>query len=204
MIYKIKKAMADNKKIIGFGIFFSFIFLVSVLILFFHLDSVNMCGLIDLSVFVPIIFYISFLFSFFTIILFNINKKRRKIVKFNISGFLMTLMFIVGIFVFIAINRYVPGFKAWDACLKTDMTNLQIAMEYYCDENGYCPKNIQELDCKIMSNPKRVKIQIEETDKLDTWYIKGNLYETEKRFPCKDVTHIVKTYYCNQNGCEFE
>ena len=195
--------MTDNRKIIGFGIFSSFIFLVSVLMLFLHLDDVNMCGLINLLVLVPIVFYISFLFSFFIIILFNINKKRRRITKFSIGGFLMTLMFIVGIFVFMAMNRYAPGIKVWEAYLKTDMTNLEIAMEEYHDKNGYYPEDIQKLDYKIGSNPRRVEIKMKDTDKSDVWYIEANLYDVEKRFPCKDIMRVVKTYYCNQNGCEF-
>ena len=116
----------------------------------------------------------------------------------------MTLMFIVGIFVFIATNTYVQGLRVREALIKTDMNNLKIAIEKYHNKNGYYPEDIQKLNCKIRSNPKHVKIEKKNTGGSGTWYIEANLYDVEKRFPCKDVIHIVKTYYCNQDGCEFK
>lgn len=203
------KSKISNRadKIVKAGKIWSSVFFVSTLFSII-LPEVNMCGVIDLHVFISIVSFISFVLSLRIIILLTLNKGKWSVAWSNIINILITLLFALSLFFIVAVSLGGNRSKATEAYMKSQITLYFSAANEFYNKNGYYPNDIQELlvNGKKVSNLRHLDFVIKNAGNPNTFSIEANLYETEKRFPCKDITRIVKTigYYCDQKGsCQF-
>ena len=203
------KSKISNRadKIVKAGKIWSSVFFVSILFSMI-LPEVNMCGVVGLHTLIFVISFISFVLSLRIIILLTLNKRKWLTTWSNITNILITLLFALSIFFIVTISLGGNRTKATKAYMKSQITSYFSMVNEFYNENGYYPNDIQELSIneKKVFNSRHLDFVIKDTDNPDTFFIEANLYETEKRFPCKDIIRIVKTigYYCDQMGnCQF-